>query len=59
MTEHTNPGIDPTEYVPSSQTRRKSAEAREARDRLPIVWLVAAGTIALVFIVAFTLAALL
>jgi hypothetical protein len=49
---------DPT-YVPFSQTRRKSAEARAARQRLPVVWIVLAGTIALVFVVAFVLAALL
>jgi hypothetical protein len=49
---------DPT-YVASSQTRRKSGEARAARERLPVVWIVAAATIALVFIVAFVLAAVL
>jgi hypothetical protein len=46
---------DPS-YVPFSQTRRKSGEAREARQRLPIVWLVLAGSIAAVFVIGFVLA---
>jgi len=48
---------DPT-YVPFSQTRRKSAQARAGRQRLPLVWLVVAGTIALVFVIGFALALL-
>ena len=43
---------------PSLRTR-KARGAEAARRRLPIVWLVAAGTIAVVFVVVFALAALL
>jgi len=46
---------DPT-YQASPITQRKAREARAQRQRLPVVWIVAAGTIALVFIVAFVLA---
>ena len=46
---------DPT-YVPFSETRRKSGQARAARERLPVVWFVVAGTIALVFVIGFVLA---
>ena len=46
---------DPT-YVPFSQTRRKSEQARAERQRLPIVWLAVAGSIALVFVIGFVLA---
>jgi hypothetical protein len=46
---------DPT-YVPFSQTRRKSAQARAGRQRLAVVWLVVGGTIALVFAIGFVLA---
>ena len=49
---------DPT-YRAFSQTRRKSRQARSARERLPLVWIVVAATIALVFVVAFVLAAIL
>jgi hypothetical protein len=54
MTELPEPG-----YRASPRTRRKSREARAARQRLPFVWIVAAGTIALVFAIGFVLAALL
>jgi hypothetical protein len=46
---------DPT-YVPFSETSRKSAQARAGRQRLPLVWLVVAGTIAIVFAIGFVLA---
>jgi hypothetical protein len=54
MTQLPEPG-----YRASPQTGRKSREARAARQRLPLVWVVAAGTIALVFVIGFVLAALL
>ena len=54
MTQLPEPG-----YRASPRTRRKSREARAARQRLPFVWIVAAGTIALVFAIGFVLAALL
>jgi hypothetical protein len=50
---------DPTAYRPSSQTTRKTREARAARSRLPVVWVAVAGAIALVFLVGFLLALLL
>jgi hypothetical protein len=43
----------------TSVADRKAREAGAARQRLPVVWIVLAATIALVFVVAFVLAALL
>ena len=54
MTQLPEPG-----YRASPQTRRKSLQARAAGERLPLVWIVAAVTIALVFAIGFVLAALL
>jgi hypothetical protein len=50
---------DPSAYRASPQPARKARQARAARERLPLIWLVVAGTIALVFVVGFLLAFLL
>jgi hypothetical protein len=48
----------PPLHETSPQTR-KTGQARAARDRLPLVWLVVAGSIAAVFVLVFLLAFLL
>jgi hypothetical protein len=45
--------------TPTSVRTRKTREARVARERLPLVWLVVAGSIAAVFVLVFLLAFLL
>jgi hypothetical protein len=48
----------PSLLEPSLRDRRLR-DARRARERLPVVWLVLAATIAVVFVIAFVLTALL
>jgi len=43
----------------TSPRTRKTRQARAARERLPLVWLVVAGSIAAVFVLVFLLAFLL
>ena len=49
---------EPVSYQAPSQPARKARQARAARQRLPLVWLVIAATIALVFVVGILIAAL-
>jgi hypothetical protein len=49
---------DPSSYQPSSQATRKTRQARAARQRLPLVWLMVAAAIAGAIVVGILIAAL-
>jgi hypothetical protein len=49
---------DPSSYQSSSQSARKTRQARAARERLPLVWLLVVAAIAGAIVVGILIAAL-